>query len=231
MNPVRLSDPAGDPLDLVLCGKCSRVFQINGTARNPIRGTPEQKAATLAWLFKRADECCDWKCPRCGVAVPLYTHLCEPCHAVRAAESNAKEEAKRYSEAKPDPTWDGPVMLPYGVAEGRDDRFFRDLVHLRDWVDGQFDTPGFVPPDYAWCCTTHTLKGQLDADRIIENATDEWPEEATADILPADVAELQTLLDGWAEGKAAECWEPDYTRYVPVAPRDRQPTEGPCPTT
>ena len=51
MNPVRLSDPAGDPLDLVLCVKCSRVFQINGTARNPIRGTPEQKAATLAWLF------------------------------------------------------------------------------------------------------------------------------------------------------------------------------------
>ena len=50
-------------------------------------------------------------------------------------------------------------------------------------------------------------------------------------VLQADVAELQTPLDGWAEGKAAECWEPDYTRYVPVAPRDRQPTEGPCPTT
>ena len=82
---------------------------------------------------------------------------------------------------------------------------------ISDHADGEY------PRMRIYGTTKRSIK--LDADWILENATEDLHEEAYANIPASRVTDLQVTLDAWCEtvAKATETYFPDY-RYAVVLP-------------
>lgn len=213
MNATRLHWPDGRPTTVYACGKCGALRDLSGAALGPGGGKPEfSKEERLEWLRKAVERCCNYKCERCGADARQFYDFCDKCQTDNWRRRSADQEAERYAKAKPDPAHDGPVFLPDS------DRAFKSLDDFYEEYGDDADDPDFAWPAYVWCATVTTVKDVIDADRVVESFASDWPEEATDQIGRADVKELQSLLDGWAERQTAAVYEPDYKRYVPVKP-------------
>jgi hypothetical protein len=131
-----------------------------------------------------ARACCEpRKCARCQEAVrERYWTVCTDCRRKREEEREREtfDAARKVSACD----WDGPVVVEY-------DDYFSSIDEMIDrYMDDDRD-----PARYVW--GTRPDRISMDADRIVEQATEEMPE-CVIDYIDSDaVAELQKALDAW----------------------------------
>lgn len=180
---------------LYSCGKCGTCYSPKAYA---CAETQAHKAVQRA-----AEECCAPRhCSGCGVEVEKYWTACQSCR---------EKNRLRKAEPIPEKNWSDPVEhegMPGGWGEG----YFSDTDDLRQSCD-DYDVK---VPAYCWPCVATPLA--LNANSLLEQATDEMHEDAADEIVDAD--ELVAFIEAWNAKQTCVTWYPDYSRVV-VLDRDR----------
>lgn len=166
-------------------------------------------------------------CPECGTPYEVrYVHRCKnpECnknYGKKQAEEKIKREAKRIANAEkidiPDPFEKFTMLYSeyYDKNEGYFtdwDEFFDSWTEYIDEYDADHDLPLFERPEYVW--GTSCTKISLDADWIIEQATDDLWEGASDN---CDYKSLQEAIDKWcAEQSGTETYLENYKYAVRI---------------
>ena len=98
------------------------------------------------------------------------------------------------------------------MSGGWGEGYFSDTDDLRQSCD-DYDVN---VPAYCWPCVATPLA--LNANSLLEQATDEMHEDAADEIVDAD--ELVAFIEAWNAKQTCVTWCPDYSRVV-VLDRDR----------
>lgn len=202
MNARHLLREDGSRACVAQCGKCNRLWDV-GYA--PVAGgrhgdRPWTLEERYEYTFEQAERCCNWRCNQCSEpAFSQFQQICRRHLDEQSAKESAEREAKAFTKAKPHPSpEDCKLILGERVYDGLD-----DLLGCCDADE---------LPEYVWCAKPMPLA--LDADRIIENATEDMHESARDQIEKSDVEELQEFLDGWCSRFPVVSYDTDYTQYV-----------------
>ena len=153
-------------------------------------------------------------CTGCGQSTAAemrgrtYRVVCRACQSARwAEESAAREEAMLAKVEKiPMAEWTGECL-----SDG-DERFWWSLDDALE----HFDSTETPRPAYLHECDPETMT--LSAERILEDALDEFHEDAGGDISAKDVARLQRFLDLWCKKVNVVTWRRSYRRIVMLEP-------------
>lgn len=170
-------------------------------------------------------------CPHCGKPYSKrHYHHCdnEECQRIERFEKEKRykeQERQRFEKAiKLDynNADEGKIGMLYIEGYGNDgyitdlDEFF-ECYYDRNQENLEIYGEPLERPEYVWA--TSCSKISLDADRILEQATDDLHEDARDRIVDED--ELQSFLDKWCEKQTGtETYYPDY-RYAILIPWDR----------
>lgn len=153
------------------------------------------------WLVQCKD-CYDGTqkiCPICGKIIPRPQYQCEDCRYIREQQ----EEERRLEKAEkiePDSEKALSFKVMYSEAIGDDENgFFQDWESFFEtFYDLELDAEEDLPrPTYVWGTTERWLR--LDADRVLENALDDFYESAASDIGENGYRALQDVLDKWID--------------------------------
>lgn len=205
MNATHLYTESGERAKLARCGKCGRVWEpqyapISGGKHGKRDWTPEER---YEYAFAQANRCCDWRCNVCNE--PAWSQFQTLCRAHLNKNMQAKDserEAAAFAKAKPSED-DGPLWF--------DDRIFATIDDLMEHIE----CLDVEMPEYVWCAKELPL--HIDAENVIENATQDHHESVSESIYDDDHKRLQKLCDEWCESIGVCSYEPDYSRYVVVA--------------
>lgn len=166
-------------------------------------------------------------CPDCGKPYEIrYVHRCKnpQCEANREKKRIQKDkelESQRIEKAKTIDVADPfeKFHMLYSEYYDNNEGYFEDwdsfFESWHDYVsthDAEHDLPLFDRPEYVW--GTSCTKISLDADVIIEQATDDLWEGASDN---CDYSSLQNVLDEWcAEQSGTDTYYEDYTYKVRI---------------
>lgn len=190
MNVKELVFRGEDETKLFACGKCGACYSPKCDG-----GTDGARA--------KAEQCCGPKLCQCGNELDGYWTKCADC---RAAEAHAKErETLRKADV-------------IGMCDYHDPVYCNGA--LGDWEDGYSSSVGALIDAYededeplpAYChpCTPQYLR--LDAESILESATDDMHEDAADQIVGAD--EVFAFCKSWNKKQTCATWYPDNTRVI-----------------
>ncbi len=130
---------------------------------------------------------------------------CGTCESTRRAAA----EAKRFEAAKKIPESEYVGWVVCDEISGSRDGYFEDMDELRDRAETNEQTL----PTYVWATTTE--RTHLDADRILEGAMEDAPEDSH--VSKSARAELQKFLDNWTARHSPIWFMPDYTTAVTLS--------------
>lgn len=176
-------------------------------------------------LRKATAEHCVHRCTDCNVVLvkdgatknyPGYGRRCVACDK----KHDQERDQKRFDAAEhlTEDAWEHDAC-PMVVYLDGEDRYFPDgLDELREWwVEMHYDPnhpddSEFAFPEYAWVCE-ETVGVRLDAQQILEQALEEYFEEAIDSV---DVDDLQKMMDEWSakETNQVRSWSPNFNRLV-----------------
>lgn len=195
MNARQLFYANGAPSKSWECGACGQLY-----VGQALEG-PGSSA-------KSAEQCCI--CLECGEPKPAkdkslsgVRYTCMPCqnklHERR--EQERFEKAEKVDQIGPD------EMVCWG------DEYARDLDTLLEYID----TSGADRPPFVWVCPGSPVL-DLDADRIIENATDNAYEDFDSDSL-VGIEEFTVATVAFYQANVKHLsYYPDYKRAIAVPP-------------
>lgn len=138
------------------------------------------------------------RCPHCGKLIKRGYLVCD-CEAQQ--EIRKQEEAKKKQEA-----FDNAPIVPKEVLDKMayfySDYFSFNDGYFADWdefFDDWFENsnPDSIRPEFVWI--TEPVEMDIDAQNIIEQATDDLYEDAYDDISYEAKKELQEFLDSWCK--------------------------------
>ena len=138
------------------------------------------------------------RCKLCGELMPKG-YLKHNCEAQRELDriKREKEEAEEFANAplaSPDIIKD--MQMFYSDHYDCGDGYFGDWETFFDyWFDEH--EPEEPRPEYVWA--TESVNMKIDADRVLETATEDLYEDAFADISDQEVNELQSYLDDFCK--------------------------------
>ena len=156
------------------------------------------------------------RCKLCGELIHrgFLKHNCE------AQKKFDQEEAER----KEKELWEKTPIAPPEVLE-KCEMFYADCLNYDDGYFGDWDTffdlwaydhlPGDPRPEYVW--TTEIENMHIDADDVIETATQDLYEDADSDISDAKRKELQAYLDEFCKtcGVGTTYYQGKYKVRIP----------------
>jgi hypothetical protein len=119
------------------------------------------------------------------------------------------EQKKNAVEVKPE---DVKTMLFCEEIDDNESAFFSDMqdyLDQKDYLLLDFDEDNI--PQILW--VTKEQKISIDADWIVESATEEMCEQASE---MCDIKGLQILLDEWCAEQTGLSYEPCYEQYVVI---------------
>ena len=148
-------------------------------------------------------------CPACYNGVVSRCKLCggllqrgrlkHDCEAQKKRDREERERKEREAEQNaPEATQDmiADCVMLYSECFSGNEGFFEDWdSFFDDWADEH--TPEDPKPEWAW--TTEPIEMQIDADRVLEMATEDLYEDAETDISDAKRKELQTYLNNFCK--------------------------------
>lgn len=172
-----------------------------------------ERCRIIRYSEKDAQTCCGPRfCDRCETQYEERSYCCMPCwhrdETEKAAARWVKAKAVSLEEYESDVFY---VEDESGSAFGasREGWFYGidELSHyLNDW---RFDHPdNELPTLYVFGATPS--KAVLDAESIVENATEEMHEDARSQISDSALEEMQEWLDAWVEKHSPTTYWPDY---------------------
>lgn len=106
-------------------------------------------------------------------------------------------------------TYEGWV---FWTNRGPQDGFFHSVEDLRNYCSSS----GEDLPEFVWACTKETFR--LDADRILDDATEDHHDDARSEISASEEARLQAFLDEWSAAQNIVSWHDDRSRAVMLKP-------------
>ncbi len=134
------------------------------------------------------------RCPHCGSLMERgYCSCKESQRAKYLDEARKKQEAMDNAPIAPKEELD-KVECFYSESYGGNDGYFFDWEEFFEyWFENS--TPDSVRPEYVWI--TEPVRMSIDAQNIIEQATDDLYEDASQDVSDKERKELQDFLDDW----------------------------------
>lgn len=161
-------------------------------------------------------------CPYCKEPKPKYTGQCN-CEGARA-ERQAQWEAKQQDRVRKAQH----ITLQEAVAAGVE-MFYSDGLDRFLSLDDLYDLDEEEQKRLGTLWATTPTRIKFDAESLIEKACQDLHEEAYEHISPEAIAELQKLLDDWAErhGSGTLTYLVDYSRVI----IDPESGFGPSPDT
>ncbi len=187
-----------DETNLYACGKCGQCYSPRIYACGPAQA---HEAARRA-----AEQCCvPPTCSVCGVEIEKPWTKC-----ARHRERDALRRAVPILASE----WTDPVH--------RDDMggdcgsgYSSNVAHLLGWWDAEnWVEVGPLPEPPAWCWPCKPTDFQLDLERILENALEEFHEDAGDSLV--DTEELYAFVEAWNKKQTLTTWYPDHTRVVVI---------------
>ena len=136
------------------------------------------------------------RCPHCGSLMERgYCNCKESQRTKHLEEARKKQEAMDNAPVIPKEELD-KVECFYSESYGSNDGYFFDWDEFFEcWFENS--TPDSIRPEYVW--TTEPVRMSIDAQNIIEQATDDLYEDASQDVSDKERKELQDFLDGWCK--------------------------------
>ena len=137
------------------------------------------------------------RCEHCGKIMPRSSGICV-CDA--ASDARRQEEDKKLLEAlRKAEEFESDALgsrfgMCYSEHYSHNDGYFSEWEEFFDSFEYEEDLP-CPHPEYVW--GTAEIEISMDADSIIENATDDFYEDASSEIGDAARAELQRFLNDW----------------------------------
>jgi hypothetical protein len=165
------------------CAKCGQLYAARAGALGSDDG--------LKWAYTAARQCCGPReCDCCGVEIPPRREYCWMwCNSCRDKKGSEKLQLAfdKANKVSYQDYGDKPVV--------HCDDFYESIESLVDhlWCDGVE-----IPP-WVWGCYEVQLK--LDGDSLLENALEDFHEEAGDDISQQARDALQKMLDDWCENQ------------------------------
>jgi hypothetical protein len=186
-----------------------------------------ERCRLIRYSEEDALTCCGpRRCKKCDTQYKDRAYHCDRCWR----EEETRKAAARWAKATPVPfeQYEGDVFYVEevdGSTFGHHEGWFYGFEELCDYLDDwRFDNQGEDLP------TIHifgaaAFKTVLDAERFVENATEEMHEDALAEIPTSAIEEMQTWLDGWAERHSPTSYNPDYSVKIVDWEAHYTPTE------
>ncbi len=175
---------------LYACGTCGTVFSPKS-----FFATEGLSRATARRL---ADECCAQRHCACGREIEKHWTACQPCRERRKLLKAKVIGAGEYT---------GPVYSD-GVSGDWTEGYSSDLDALHEYChDHEEPLPAYVHP-----CTSQLL--QLDAERILESATDDMHEDAADQIVDAD--DVYEFVKAFNEKQTCTTWYSDTSEIIVI---------------
>lgn len=140
------------------------------------------------------------RCKLCGELLKRGKLVCD-CEQAKAVklqeETRKKKEAFDKAPVAPKEVVDN-IRCFYSEYFGHNDGYFLDFEEFFEWwaEDHEEDTTE-DRPEYVWI--TEPVEMSIDAQNIIEQATDDLYEDASEDISSEAKKELQDFLDDWCK--------------------------------
>lgn len=138
------------------------------------------------------------RCPLCGKLIErgYSTCNCEAQKEIKKQEEiNKKQDALNNAPIAPKEIV-ASMECFYSDNYSTNDGYFYDWEDFfEDWFEN--NEPDMVKPEFVWC--TEPIKISIDAQDIIEQATEDLYEDASYDISYEDRKELQDFLDSWCK--------------------------------
>lgn len=163
-----------------------------------------------------AEQCCDWKCHKCGAKTDRFSTQCSACWDIVRAEGHAR----RLAAAKLVTEYDGWICCESGC--GSNDGYFQSI---EDYVDYIYDEGWGDPesdecrewPEFVFACEKE-VKG-IDVGHVIENLCEDGYEDMGENFTGMD--ELRAAVDAWnaKNQNGLTCWSVDYKKKIAVPPR------------
>jgi hypothetical protein len=153
------------------------------------------------WLVQCKD-CYDGTqklCPICGKVVPRPQYQCEDCAHIREQQAEERRLDKA-EKIEPDSEKALSFKMMYSEAIGDcENAYFGDWDDFfESFYNLEFEAGEKLPrPVYAWGTTERGLS--LHADHVLENALDDFYEDASSDIGDKGYRALQDVLDKWVD--------------------------------
>jgi hypothetical protein len=207
MNPIPLVRLGTTEVAAHACGACGRAYGVE------------------THLASDAARCClCYTCERPLADEPHHGGEHASCASARHAKMRADDLAQHAAVARvlthrrgegpvalvPEAAYSGPVCW---AEQGPEDGYFASVDDLCAWCADH----GEPVPAWVWACDVRPFA--VDAEGVVESATDDLHESVRESIGDGDVAALQKLLDGWVAAVGApETWDADHTRAVVLAP-------------
>lgn len=179
----------GSPAKVHLCTACEKLYD------RPVDAT-----------------CCEPMACACGAPRPKHSLLCGACSTRRDTE----HEAERWAAATPRMAagYDDPVYAVTLDGKPWKSGWFYDLAWLRSTIADhrRYEPDDPVPELHVYA--TMPRKMELDHDAIIDDALEDFYEDARDDISHEAEESLHVLLDAWAEANGPTMHEPDTSTRV-----------------
>lgn len=180
----------------------------HGTAlvitNNPygLEGDPDRKAGLFPYKHQSITFCPHCyngvihRCELCGEIMPKgrLKHDCEQQRTIdrKSAAEKERQEMGAAKEYLPE-ALDDFLMCYYG-GYPHDNGYFMDWDSFFDWWDSEFEGE-LERPEFVW--GTEKVEMSMDADSIIEDATQDLYEDAEDNISGEERKKLQSLLNDW----------------------------------
>lgn len=187
MNPREITFAGDTHPSLYICAQCKRWHTTAIYACGP------KDAAAAA--RQSAEKCCMPTICECGVAVERPWTACRECRERKMLARATVIDAADYN---------GPVSAAGNGSWG--EGYSGSVDELIEWCDDN-DEP---VPVYCHPCKANPLR--LDAERILENATEEQHEDAGDQIVDADV--LVEFIEAWNAKQTCVTYDEDRTRVI-----------------
>ena len=194
MNAVELFVQSGKSAGVFACGQCKIIHKTQSDA----------------------DQCCDWKCSKCGAKTERFSNQCSGCWDVVRAEGHAK----RLAAAELVTEYDGWICCDSGC--GSQDGYFPsiedyvDYIYDEGWGDPESDDHP-ERPQFVYCCTPEVKA--IDVGWVLEHLCEEGYEDMEEHLTGRD--ELRDAIKEFNDQNqnALTCWGVNYKKKVAVPPR------------
>lgn len=190
----------------VICPECQGTGLTVNDNPYGLSGDPNKKLGMFPYKHQSIRSCQRCYngilhvCLYCGKLLDRRNYQCDCEGAIK--EKDKKEEDKNKSildkaiKLNADDEIAKNMPMFYSDNYGYNERFFSDWDEFFDYWNGNYEDDELCP-EYVW--GTVEQKISIDADRVIENATDDLWEGARDNISREAENELQTFLDIWCE--------------------------------
>lgn len=189
MNAFKLTGQTADGKTGTVwgCGKCLHVARDEEAAR----------------------QCCDWRCPTCGVEVERYSHLCDSCRR----EEYARRDREMLEKAEKLDEWTG------GVFWG--ERFYASLDEAVEDIDDRCEDGEDFRPEFLYVAQ-RCPPCKVELYRVLEDAcSDMGGEDDEPESYLKGIPELEAAIERFNEANEdIEWYTEDSKRAVRVPPRD-----------